>query len=100
MRKVSNVSQGGDAIDFTDQAHPSVIEIALKTIRAIPRLSFTGMDFMTKDITKPQTKDSYVIIEINDSPGFDIHDNPYQGKNRHAAREFLYLMFPELNTQE
>ena len=96
LRRVSNVSQGGDAIDFTDKVHPSVIEIALKTIRAIPGLSFVGMDFMSKDITKQQTTDSYVIIEINESPGFDIHDYPYQGKNRHAAREFLYLMFPEL----
>jgi len=51
---------------------------------------------MTKDISKKQTKDSYVIIEINDTPGFDIHDYPYKGKNRHAAREFLYLIFPEL----
>jgi glutamate--cysteine ligase len=96
LRRVSNVSQGGDTIDFTDEAHPSVIEIALKAIRSVPGLSFTGIDFMTKDITKQQTNDSYVIIEINDSPGFDIHDYPYKGKNRHAAQEFLYLMFPEL----
>jgi len=96
LRKVSNVSQGGEAIDCTDIAHPSVIKIALKAIRTIPGLSFAGIDFMTKDISKKQTKDSYVIIEINDTPGFDIHDYPYKGKNRHAAREFLYLIFPEL----
>ncbi|MFZ5438000.1 MAG: hypothetical protein ACOZAK_03025 [Patescibacteria group bacterium] len=96
LRMVSNVSQGGDAIDYTDKVHQSVKEIALKTISTIPGLSFTGIDFMTKDITKPQTRDSYVIIEINDSPGFDIHDYPYQGKNRHAAKEFLFLIFPEL----
>lgn len=96
LRYVSNVSQGGDAIDYTDLVHPSVNEIALKAIRALPGLSFAGLDMLSTDITKPQTKDSYVIIEINDSPGFDIHDYPYEGKNRHAAREFLFLMFPEL----
>lgn len=100
LRRVSNISQGGDAIDFTDSVHPSVKEIALKAIRTIPGLSFTGIDFMTKDITKPQTKNSYVIIEINDSPGFDIHDYPYEGKNRHAAREFLFLIFPELKDKK
>jgi glutamate--cysteine ligase len=97
LRQVSNISQGGDAIDFTDLAHKSVHEIALKAIRTIPGLSFAGIDFMTLDITQPQTKDSYVIIEINDSPGFDIHDAPYVGQNRHAADEFLKLMFPELD---
>ena len=96
LRSVSNISQGGDAIDVTDQAHPSVSEIALKAINALPGLSFAGLDFMTKDITKPQKSTDYVIIEINDSPGFDIHDYPYKGKNRHAARAFLELIFPNL----
>lgn len=96
LRKVSNISQGGDAIDFTDMVHPSVKEIAIQAINTISGLSFAGIDFLTTDITKKQTKDSYTIIEINDSPGFDIHDFPYKGKNRHAAKEFLFLMFPEL----
>lgn len=96
LRKVSNISQGGDAIDYTDKVHKSVREIALKAINAIPGLFFVGIDFMTKDITVRQDENSYVIIEINNSPGFDIHDQPYKGKNRHAAREFIYLLFPEL----
>lgn len=99
LRNVSNISQGGDAIDYTDLVDPSVNQIALKAMRALPGLSFAGIDMLSTDITKPQTKHSYVIIEINDSPGFDIHDYPYEGKNRHAAREFLYLMFPELKNK-
>lgn len=96
LRGVSNISQGGDAIDFTDRVHPSVNQIAVEAINAIPGLSFAGIDFLSQDITKKQSANSYTIIEINDSPGFDIHDFPYKGKNRHAAREFLLLMFPEL----
>lgn len=96
LRKVSNISKGGDAIDCTDLAHKSVKQIALKAMKALPGLTFGGIDFMTTDITKPQTDESYVIIEINNSPGFDIHDYPYVGKNRHTAREFLYLLYPQL----
>ncbi|MEX0895856.1 MAG: hypothetical protein WDZ94_02860 [Patescibacteria group bacterium] len=96
LRTVSNVSKGGEAIDCTDLAHPSVNAIALEAMEAIPGLSLAGIDFITADITKQQTDHSYVIIELNTSPGFDIHDAPYQGKNRHAAREFLYLLFPKL----
>lgn len=96
LRQVSNISQGGDAIDFTDKVHESVKKIALKAINTIPGSVFTGIDFISTDITKKQTKDSYVIIEINNSPGFVMHDYPYEGKNRHIVRDFLFLMFPEL----
>lgn len=98
IRRNSNISTGGDSIDVTDIAHPSVFEIAMKAMKAFPGLAFAGIDFMTQDISQPQTNETYVIIEVNNSPGFDIHDDPFQGKNRHVAREFLYIMFPELRT--
>lgn len=96
LRKTSNLSQGGDSVDMTDIAHPSVKKLAIEAIKAIPDLNFAGIDFMSKDITKPQDQDSYIVIEINTSPGFDMHDSPYEGKNRNASREFLCLMYPEL----
>lgn len=99
LRKTSNVSKGGDAIDCTDIAHQTVKEIALKVMATIPGLSFAGIDFITTDITQPQTEDSYVVIEVNSSPGFDIHDQPYEGQNRGAAREVLFLLFPELRSE-
>lgn len=96
LRKNSNISTGGDSIDVTDLAHPSVGEIALKAIQAFPGLLIAGIDFMTKDITQPQTPDSYIVVEVNNTPGYSIHDLPYQGKNRHAADEFLKILFPNL----
>ena len=98
LRQNSNISTGGDSMDATDIAHPSVKEIALKVMQAIPDLGFAGIDFMTKDITAPQSGDSYAIIEVNGSPALCIHDYPYQGKNRHAARQFLFLIYPELKS--
>jgi cyanophycin synthetase len=38
LRQNSNISTGGDSIDVTDVAHPSVKEIALKVMAAIPGL--------------------------------------------------------------
>jgi len=96
LRGVSNISQGGDSVDYTDIAHESVNKIALKIIKAIPGLHLAGIDFMCKNISQKQNKDSYVILEVNHSPGLDIHDYPYKGKNRHAGFEFLKIMFPEL----
>ncbi len=96
LRKVSNISQGGEAIDYTDKVHQSVKDIALKTINAIPGLELAGIDFMSTDVTAQQTEDNYVVIETNTSPGLGMHTRPYQGEDRLGAREFVYLMFPEL----
>ncbi len=96
LRKVSNLSQGGDSIDYTDKIHDSVKELALRSVQAIPGLSFAGVDFMTTDVTSQQDEDSYVIIELNGSPMLSMHDVPFEGENRHVSREFLFLMFPEL----
>lgn len=96
LRGVSNISMGGDSYDFTDEAHPSVKEICLRAINAIPGLELGGIDFMTKDIRIKQCKESYAIIEINNSPGLDIHDYPYEGKNRRAGLEFLKILFGKL----
>lgn len=99
LRSVSNVSKGGDPLDMTDIAHPSVHQICLKAINAIPGLAFAGIDFMTTDITALQTESSYAIIEINSSPGFCIHEFPFQGKPRGAQFSFLKLAFPQIDIQ-
>lgn len=96
LRKTSNIARGGDSIDVTDEAHLSVSELALKAIQALPGIDFVGLDFMTTDITAPQTPETHRIIEINSSPGFCINVFPFLGKERHAEIEFLKLAFPEL----
>jgi D-alanine-D-alanine ligase-like ATP-grasp enzyme len=96
LRSVSNIMQGGDSIDMTDLVHPSVKEIAVKAITAIPGLGFAGVDFMSTDITALQTSQTYIIVEINSSPGLCIHEFPYEGQRRYTDREFLYVLFPEL----
>ncbi|GIK83600.1 MAG: hypothetical protein BroJett025_02220 [Patescibacteria group bacterium] len=91
-----NVSLGGDTIDLTDSVHPSVLKIALKTIRAIPGLALCGIDFMSKNIFTNQNRDSYKIIEINSSPSLDWNQYPLVGKKKDVAQEFLRVMFPEI----
>ena len=95
LRDNSNISTGGDSFDYTDKADSSVAKIAVKIIKSIPGLQYGGIDFMCQDITKAQTKNSYIILEVNKSPGIDIHHFPYQGKSRDAARAIIDIAFPE-----
>lgn len=98
LRRVSNIMAGGDAYDATDEAHESVKEIAIKTIQAIPGLTFGGIDFMTKDIQADQGSVGCAIIEVNSAPEFAMHDFPMHGVKRGVAIEVLSLMFPELRS--
>lgn len=93
LRDNSNISTGGDSIDYTDLAHPKVNELALKIIRAIPELPYAGFDFLTPDITKDPLEVGYTVIEINDSPMISMHHEPYEGTKRNVASKIVDLYF-------
>lgn len=96
LRENSNLSTGGDSIDVTDELHPSLKQIAVSAVRAIPGLAYAGVDVLVnKDIDKPATKKSYVIIEVNDSPMISMHHCPYEGKERNAAGAIIDMLFPK-----
>lgn len=88
LRENSNISTGGDSIDFTDDIHLSYKEIAAKSAKALG-VRITGLDMMIEDITKPATKDNYAIIEMNFNPAIHIHCYPYQGENRKLNEKIL-----------
>jgi D-alanine-D-alanine ligase-like ATP-grasp enzyme len=91
-----DISLGGDTVDVTEQIHPSVKKIIEQIMTAIPGLALTGIDYMSKDITKEQTPENYKIIEINASPVLDWNEFPIEGPRRKIAYEFLKIMFQEL----
>jgi len=95
IRKNSNISTGGDSYDYTDKIHDTVKEIALRTIKAIPGLAWAGIDFMSQDTATEQKPDDYIIVEVNSSPGIDMHHFPYSGQPRDVARDLIDLLFPE-----
>ena len=96
LRSNSNISTGGDSIDVTDRVHPELRKIAVNIIRAIPGLAYGGIDIMTnQDVSLKPTKKSYVVLEVNSSPGISLHHYPYEGKPRNVAGEIIDMLFPE-----
>jgi len=98
LRHNSNLSTGGDSIDTTDIVHESVKKIAVAVVNAIPGLAYAGVDFMCKDVTKEQKPKDYIIVEVNSSPGIDMHHYPYSGKPRNVAKGIVDVIFPETKT--
>lgn len=88
LRDESNISHGGDSIDFTDSAHLDYMEIAVKAVQSIPGLNYAGVDIIANDITQMPDSDNYVVTEVEFSPG-PISMFPWQGQPREMASPVL-----------
>ncbi len=92
LRENSNISTGGDSIDYTDDIPESYKQLAIRAAKAAGA-TFCGVDMMIGDINIEANEDNYSIIEINFNPAIHIHCYPYQGKNRRADDKILDLLF-------
>ncbi len=91
LRENSNISTGGDSIDFTDSAHPAYKEAAVRAAAAVGA-RICGADIIIHDIHKAPAADGYSIIELNFNPALHIHDFPHTGENRRVEAKVLDLL--------
>lgn len=95
LRENSNISTGGDSIDFTETIHDSYKQIALQAAKAL-NVKITGLDMMISDTAAEATSDNYAIIELNFNPAIHIHCFPYEGKNRKIREKLMDVLgYPE-----
>ncbi|MGL4570858.1 MAG: bifunctional glutamate--cysteine ligase GshA/glutathione synthetase GshB [Clostridium sp.] len=95
LRENSNISTGGDSIDFTDDIDDSYKEIAIKSAKSV-NAKITGVDMMISNIKEKSTVDNYGIIEVNFNPAIHIHSYPFKGINRKVSEKVLKLLFGEV----
>ncbi|MEG0069885.1 MAG: bifunctional glutamate--cysteine ligase GshA/glutathione synthetase GshB [Cetobacterium sp.] len=88
LRENSNISTGGDSIDFTDEILPIYKEIAVKAAKAA-NATICGVDMMIQDLKNKNPDGNYGIIEINFNPAIHIHCYPYIGKDRKLGSKIL-----------
>ncbi|PRR81351.1 bifunctional glutamate--cysteine ligase GshA/glutathione synthetase GshB [Clostridium vincentii] len=89
LRENSNISTGGDSIDYTDKIPDKFKEIAVKSAKAAGA-RICGVDMMLENYSDEGSK--YGIIEINFNPAIHIHSYPYKGKERNIAAELLKVL--------
>ena len=93
LRTNSNISAGGDSIDFTDKVHAAYRELAPQIVRAIPGLPYAGIDVITPDVERNPHDVGYFVIEINASPMISMHHYPYEGRSRDVAAAVVDEVF-------
>lgn len=100
LRQTSNISTGGDSIDFTDQMHESYKRIAVEITHNMgARVS--GVDLIIPDYHQPSTAENpgYTAIEANFNPAMHMHAFVHQGQGRRLTLAILKMLFPELAEQ-
>jgi cyanophycin synthetase len=88
LRKIANLSVGGEAIDVSQFAHPENIEIAAKAATVIG-LDIAGVDILCPDITQPMRLVGGGICEVNSGPGLRMHLAPSEGIARNVGRSII-----------
>jgi len=83
---------GNLAIDCTDDVHSSVQRHAETAARVIG-LDVAGIDIIAQDIGRPLEGQGGVIIEVNASPGLQMHLEPESGKPRPVGEAIVDTLF-------
>ncbi len=91
LRENSNISTGGDSIDYTEEIPEEYKKIAVSAAKAVGA-KICGADIIIRDIREKPQVDNYSIIELNFNPAIHIHDYPYVGKNRKVEKKILDLL--------
>lgn len=97
LRENSNISTGGDSIDFTDEMHQSYKNIAEQMAEVLD-VKVTGVDLIIPDYKTPSTTENpgYTVIEANFNPAMHMHSYVYKGKGRRLTQGIVDMLFPEL----
>lgn len=91
LRENSNLSTGGDSIDFTDFVHEEYKNIAIKSAAAVDA-KICGVDIIIPNVKAKPNEKNHSIIELNFNPVIYPHNFPYKGKNRHVENKILDLL--------
>jgi glutamate--cysteine ligase len=91
LRKNSNISTGGDSIDFTDEVNDVYKKIAISSAKAVGT-KICGADIIIKDIHEKPDDNNYSVIELNFNPALHIHAYPFKGINRYPEKYVLDLL--------
>lgn len=97
LRENSNISTGGDSIDFTKEMHESYNQVAVGIANTLD-VKVTGIDLIIPNYKKESRKGSpgYSCIEANFNPAMSMHAYVTKGEGQYLTPKILAMLFPEL----
>ena len=89
LRKSANVSTGGRSFECLDKVDQKYFALMEKIVK-IFGIRFCAVDIIAEDIGKFE---NFRVIELNDTPGFDIHEAPFEGMPFRVAEHLIDSIF-------
>ncbi|MFW6091924.1 MAG: acylphosphatase, partial [Actinomycetota bacterium] len=83
------VSRGGESFQVLDEAHPTLLDEAVRAVRALPGLTYAGVDMVLADHRRPLAEQAVAVCEINAAPSGRTSHFPLYGPSRNVSRELL-----------
>ncbi|MFP4001431.1 MAG: cyanophycin synthetase [Thermoplasmata archaeon] len=93
LKPTANLSTGGTATDVTDSVHPENKMMA-ERIAEIVGLDVIGIDTIALDLEEPIDRSNGGVIEVNAAPGFRMHLDTQEGKERDVGKAVIDMLFP------
>lgn len=88
LSDLGNLAAGAESVDITKIVGENLINLALKSVAAVPGLYTAGVDILTENLNA----DTGYIIEINTNANHKVHYMPYHGEIRAPYKNLMENM--------
>ncbi|WP_162450132.1 acylphosphatase [Phytoactinopolyspora mesophila] len=89
LTTAGNISRGGESIEVLDEAHPSLLDLAVRAVRAVPGLDHAGVDLLAEDHRRPLDSQAAAVCELNSLPATSSHHFPALGPPRNVSKALV-----------
>lgn len=97
LNSVNNLTQGGDSVEILDELHPSIIQASIDAVRAVPGLTYCGVDFLLEDHATPLDEQNGAVCELNAVAAIPVAEYPVFGTPRPLSEKFLRRTIEDFN---
>jgi D-alanine-D-alanine ligase-like ATP-grasp enzyme/acylphosphatase len=89
LTTAGNISRGGDSVEVLDETHPSLLDLAVRAVAAVPGLDHAGVDVLAPDHRRALDGQNAAICELNSLPATTSHHYPAVGPPRNVSRALV-----------
>lgn len=90
LKRISNISSGGDPVDVTSDISDDIKKVAIDASNAIPGLTHSGVDILINEHDQMP-----YVLEVNTKPGLGSHLFPMEGEPKDIPKAIIDYYFPE-----
>lgn len=91
LSTAGNLSQGADSVSVLHETHPSLLEAAVRAVKAFPGLQQAGVDFLLDDHRAALHVQEAGVCEVNTSPAITSHHFPAYGEPYNLAKSLVQI---------